>query len=193
MGDVTAVADSCVRRGGGGADEKSAFGAAFFCSCGPPKNPPNGLYCCCCCTGPRGRPPKPNGFQNCAAAGASMATLINATADALASVRMVVRDRELVRCTRVTSKRSVMGQYYDNNVNWKISSWLAVRAGIDRYFSNPGGSPRTRGYLHRHRLRNRSRIEAVAKPSGVAPTATWNARKALRVRGPKRPSASPIS
>ncbi len=38
----------------------------------------------------------------------SIATLINATADALASARMVLRDRKLVRCTRLTSKRTVM-------------------------------------------------------------------------------------
>jgi len=188
---VIAAVDSGGRRVAAGAEEESALGCCGRRSPGPePKKPPNGLYCCCgCCCGARcggcGAREPPNGFQNCAAAGISSATLINAAADALARARTVVRELKRVRGTRLTSKRQASGQYYDKNVNWKMTRWLPLRAGIDRYFC----------FLRDHdqRLRRRSRIAAVAKPSAVAPTEAWNARSALRVRGPNRPSGSPMS
>src|SRR5690348_17109194 len=107
MGDVICAVDSCERRAGGGGEEASAAFGADLRSC-PPNKPLNGLYCCCCC-GARwgGRcPPKPPNGQNCAAAGASKATLISAVALARASTPMVLAEQKLVRCTWFTSKRT---------------------------------------------------------------------------------------
>ena len=52
------------------------------------------LLRCCCGARCGGREPPPNGFQNCAAAGTSSATLMNAAADALARAPTVVRELE---------------------------------------------------------------------------------------------------